>query len=267
MSCHSNTALRPGWSQKEMTDTPEVPVPVEEKPLVIIQTTANIPVQDLKRKFTENVEFHIDIDNSRLKNAALITYLSNLNIQVRLKFKDLDNMQALLVDYLRSTVLANIADLEHLAINVILAATGNPYSLPFDPAPFIEANYDLVDLWLRRLDSLPLYAYQCRPDTKDEVLKYPEDEDDGLAGLNFVKLIAHDDFPLIAMGIQESDWNWNKLFFNEYCFAGANLFHFYSTANNPFFLAMLGQDAPEKFTALVEQMNKTVKEIEHVPSA
>jgi len=250
-------------------DLPKEPSVVVEQPdgRVVIQTVAPIPVIDLKRKFTEDVEFHISLDNSRLKDAALINYLSNLNIAVRLKFGDQTIMQNLLVAYLKSTVLVSISDLEELAINVILAATGKPFSLPFDPVPFIEANYDLVDLWLRRLDSLPLYAFQCKEDLKAEVQNYPQDEEEGLVGLNFVKLIAHDNFPLVCMGIEESDWNWNKLFFNEYCFAGSNLFAFYAHQNNPFFMALIGQEVPEQFAALVEQMNKTVKEIEHVPSA
>lgn len=280
MNCHSNCHLnagrsKPMWGGSRMPkepsvdDLPKEPSTAVVQPdgWVVIQTVAPIPVIDLKRKFTEDVEFHISLDNSRLKDAALITYLSNLNIAVRLKFGDVTVMQNLLVAYLKSTVLVSISDLEELAINVILAATGKPYRLPFDPAPFIEANYDLVDLWLRRLDSLPLYAFQCKEDMKEEVLKYPQDEEEGLVGLNFVKLIAHDNFPLVCLGIEESDWNWNKLFFNEYCFAGSNLFAFYAHKNNPFFMALIGQEVPEQFAALVEQMDKTVKEIEHVPSA
>lgn len=249
----------------DLPKEPSVDV-VNANGLVVIQTAAPIPVTDLKRKFTEEVEFHISIDNSRLKDAALITYLSNLNIACRLKFGDAEVMQNLLVAYLKSTVLVNIADLEELAINVILAATGKPFRLPFDPAPFIEANYDLVDLWLRRLDSLPLYAFQCREELKAEVLNYPQDDNESLVGLNFVKLIAHDNFPLVCMGIEESDYNWNKLFFNEYCFAGSNLFAFYAHKNNPYFMALIGQEAPEQFAALTEHLRQTAKGIEHVPS-
>lgn len=278
MSCHSNchasAGNNPMWrnrmpSNPTVDDLPkEAPVVVETSDdLVVVQTAAPIPVNDLKRKFTENVEFHISIDNSRLKDAALITYLSNLNIACRLKFGDAEVMQNLLVAYLKSTVLVNIADLEELAINVILAATGKPFRLPFDPAPFIEANYDLVDLWLRRLDSLPLYAFQCREELKAEVLNYPQDENETLVGLNFVKLIAHDNFPLVCLGIEERDYNWNKLFFNDYCFAGSNLFAFYAHKNNPFFMALIGQEAPEQFAALTEQLSQTAKGIEHVPSA
>ncbi|MNB72854.1 hypothetical protein D3C87_1193790 [compost metagenome] len=279
MSCHSNchASQGPQWLRKpSMPDNPTVEdlpkeeltavVEVPEGP-VVIQTVAPIPVTDLKRKFTEEVEFHISIDNSRLKDAALITYLSNLNIACRLKFGDAAMMQNLLVAYLKSTVLVSIGDLEELAINVILAATGKPFRLPFDPQPFIEANYELVDLWLRRLDSLPLYALQCKAELKEDVLNYPQDEDETLVGLNFVKLIAHENFPLVCLGIEESDYNWNKLFFNEYCFAGSNLFAFYAHKNNPYFMALIGQEAPEQFAVLTENLRQKVKEIEHVPSA
>lgn len=236
------------------------------KEVVVVQSTAPIPVTDLKRKFTENVEFHIDVDNSRLKNNAFITYLSNLNISTRLVMKDADVMQELLLSYMNSTVLVNIPDLEDLAINVLLAATFRPFVLPFDPVPFIASNYEVVDMWLRRTDSIPLYYFQCKEDTKGEVLNYPEDKDESLAGLNFVKLIDHELFPVLCMGIEEHDLNWNKLFFNEYCFAGDNLFKYFASPNNPYFLMLIGEQCPEEMQKVFDQTLVLAKEIEDVSS-
>lgn len=247
---------------------------MNDTPPVVIETSAPIPVADLKRKFTEVVEFVIDVDNSRLKGAGLITYLSNLNIAARLKFGDVQVLKELLVSYLHSTVLVNIRELEDLAINVILAATGKPYDLPFDPSTFIEENYEIIETWIKRLDSIPLYALQCRKEFKTDVANYPEDDDKGLHGLNFVKLIGNDLFPILCIGIEESDYNWNKMFFEEYCFAGSNLFTFFANRNNPYFMAMLGLEYPDTFAkleepmkALLEQAVHDMKEIGYVPPA
>lgn len=241
---------------------------------VVIETSAPIPVADLKRKFTEVVEFHIDVDNSRLKGAALITYLSNLNIAARLKFNDPEILQSLLVAYLNSTVLVSIPDLEDLAINVLLAATGKPYTLPFEATPFVAANFDIVETWIKRIDSVPLYAMWCRNELKEHVAQYPEDDDKGLHGLNFVKLLGHDLFAVLCYGIEESDYNWNKLFFEEYCFAGANLFTFFANKNNPYFMAILYLDDPEALSSIVKPIDNilgavttSMKELGYVPSA
>jgi hypothetical protein len=239
---------------------------------IVIETTAPIPVSDLKRKFTEVVEFHIDVDSSRLKGTGLITYLSNLNIAARLKFTDPVVMQELMVAYFHSTVLVTVKDLEDLAIHVILAATGKPHTLPFDPVPFIAANFEIVETWIKRLDSIPLYALYCRPDLRAEVASYPEDEDKGMHGINFVKLMGHDLFEAVCFGIEEGDYNWNKMFFEEYCFAGANLFTFFANRNNPYFMAILLLDDHETLNKIIgqvthfsEEIVQTMKEIAHVP--
>lgn len=237
---------------------------------VVITTVAPIPVTDLKRKFTESVQFHIDVDSSRLKNTALITYLSNLNINARLVFKSEEGMFELLTAYMNSTVLVSIFDLEDLAINVILYATGKPYLLPFDPQFFVEENFAIIETWVKRIDSLPLYALHCHPETKDEVLKYPEDDDVSLAGINFVKLIAHEAFPVLCIGIEEEDYNWNRQFFNEYCFAGSNLFTFFEHRDNPFFIAMLSKEAPEQFAKVIDTLgvivNKSIQNVQEEPN-
>jgi len=220
-----------------------------------ITTTAPIPVADLKRKFTENVEFIIDVDNSRLKNRALITYLSNLNIQLRLVINDEQVKLDLLEEYLRSTLLVKIPDLEDLAMNICLAASGRQHLCEFDPSPFIEKNADIIETWLKRLYSLPLYALYCSPTYKAEVEKYPEDLDDGMAAINFVNLIGHGLFPLMMENIEDKDMTWNKVFFNDYVFAGSNLFKYFANSDNPFFVGLLAMEMPEESTAILQTMD------------
>lgn len=238
----------------------------------VIPCTAPIAVSDLKRKFTEDVVFVIDVDASKLKGRALLTYLSNLNTNIHLQFGSVEATTELLRDYMASTLLISIAELEDLAINLLLAATGRAYTLPFEPASFIEENEALIETWLKRLDSLPVFALYCHPAHKEAVEQtYPEDTDESMAGLNFVKLIEHELFPVLMAGVQESDYNWNRVLFNEYIFAGDNLFKFFASKNNPYFIALLADECPEEFgrvlpimQTLVHKTTQCVKEIEHV---
>lgn len=239
---------------------------------VVIHCTAPIAVSDLKRKFTEDVVFVIDVDGSKLKGRALLTYLSNLNTNIHLQFSSEAATVELLRDYMASTLLISIAELEDLAINLLLAATGRAYTLPFEPAAFVAENEALIETWLKRLDSLPVYAMYCHPEHKAAVEQtYPEDTDESMAGLNFVKLIEHELFPVLMAGVQEGDYNWNRVLFNEYIFAGDNLFKFFASKNNPYFVALLADECPEEFghvlpimQTLVHKTTQCVKEIEHV---
>jgi len=250
---------------------------MSEQPIAPIQirTTAPIPAADLKRKFTEDIQFVIDVDNSRLKGRAFLTYLSNLNINCKLEFQSNDALFALLGEYLASTLLVKVPDLEDLAMNVMLAASGRQHVLAFDPSEFIDTHADAINTWLKRLCSLPLFALYCQPQFKEEIEQsFPEDTDESTVGINFVRLIEHDFFPLMMAGIDESEYSWNKTFFNEYIFAGDNLFKFFASMNNPFFVGILGSQCPDEFQAILPPMQSVlektsliVKEIEHVSSS
>ncbi len=239
-----------------------------------IRTVAPIPTVDLKRKFTENVEFIIDVDNSRLKGRPLITWLSNLDIKARLEIQSDELRFDLLEEYMRSTLLVNIHDLNDLAMNICLAASGRQHLLDFDPSAFIEKNADLIETWLKRVYSIPVYALHCSPEHKDLVNEFEEDDSDGLVGLNFVKLIDHELFPLLMEGIREDEMCWNKTLFNEYIFGGDNLFKYFASKNNPYFLAIVTEVQPEDGQPLIEAMEKTLQStaqliegIEHVSPA
>lgn len=230
----------------------------DTKQPIQIHTTAPIPTMDLKRKFTEDVEFIIDVDNSRLKGRPLITWLSNLDIKVRLEIADDTLRMDLLEEYMRSTLLVTIPDLNDMAMNICLAASGRQHLLTFDPSTFIEKNRDLIETWLMRLYSIPVYALHCSPDHKDLVSTFPEDESDGLVGLNFVKLIEHELFPLMMEGISEEEMCWNKALFNDYMFSGDNMFKYFASKNNPYFVGLIAMRQPKQGERVVEAMEKVI---------
>lgn len=245
----------------------------EQQPIQI-ETTAPIPVADLKRKFTENVEFIIDVDNSRLKGRALITYLANLNIDCRLRVVDAVIATDLLAHYLNSPTLVKIPDLEDLTVRLLLQASKRSSTFSDEMDAFIHEHKDIVDVWLKRLYSLPLYAMYCREEWKGYVETFPEDTNDSLAGINFVRLIEHELFPFLLEGVEEDQYTWNRIFFNEYVFAGDNLFSYFKSKNNPYFIGLLAFVMPEEFKEHLIVMDKAVQEsntflegISHVPPA
>lgn len=236
--------------------------------------TAPIGLAELKRKFKEDVEFVIDYDNSRFKGTALITYLSNLDIQVRLKVTDPLAAQALLADYLKITAMVKIVDLEDMAINALLAYVGKPYILPFDPSDFIVTHKDILEQWTRRLYSIPLYAmYSMGTQHYEYVFNSPEDKEDTVVGLNFPSLIKHPLFAVLLEGVGEDKWTWNKLFFTDYVFAGNNLFYYFAVPENPLFVALLAMTDEAAYKELVPMLQKAdadaarvAKELCYVPS-
>lgn len=244
-----------------------------EGQVVIIHTQAPIPMDQLKRKFSENVEFVIDYDASSFKGAVFITYLTNLNLKCRLKFGSFASQLELLKEYLNSSMLVNVKEMEDLAINLLLLCRGENHFLTEDVEPFINENEEIIEVWLRRILSLMVYALKVAPNTAALVDQFPEDDNDELAGINFVKLIDHELFPFFFGNVDKSELSWNKTLFDEYCFAGQNLFHYFANPRNPLFTGLLAFAEEDGLKKLEEAANQTIglykeqlKGIEHVPS-
>ncbi|MNO14048.1 hypothetical protein D3C76_36880 [compost metagenome] len=245
----------------------------ERNKLVVIETVVPIPMLTLKRKFTENVKFIIDYDNSKYKGSVLITYLTNLGINCEIKFSSLEAKLGMLKDYLHITSMVKLPEMEDLVINLLLAASGKPYSLPFNPVAYIDEHRDILEVWMQNVCMVPVYALQAHAAYKAEVEQYDEIPGESLSGINFVRLLDHPLFPVLIGGIPKEDWCWNRMFFNEYCFGGQNLFYYFAVQNNPYFMALLALDSPDKAVAFeqvaraeLETSLAQLKGIEHVPS-
>lgn len=232
-----------------------------DKPTVVVETVAPIPLDVLKRKFTEDIEFHIDYENSRLKGKVLITYLSNLKIKCRLILREPEITLTLIEEYLNIPVLVDMPDLADHAMNILLGYTGKPNTLTADLAEFYSRNRDILDAWVRRLYSMPLFAMYCMGDQYHEyVEQFPKDEEDGIAGINFVNLLKHPLFAVLLEGVGEDQYTWNPVFFKEYIFQGNNLFHYFADRNNPLFMGVLALQDPESFQAYSEALANEVRD-------
>lgn len=201
--------------------------------------TVPIPLESLKRKFVEDIEFVIDYDNSKFKNKVFITYLCNLDLKCRIEVKDPSLNLELVEYYLRSTSLVNIPDLIDIVANLLLAFKGKHSFLAEDVSEFLEKNKDILETWVSRLESLILYTLFINDNARDLLKEFPEDDSAPLVGINFVHLIEHPLFPIIIEDVDMEKVKWNPVIFKDYIFSGNNLFKYFASKENPLFMAVL----------------------------
>jgi hypothetical protein len=201
----------------------------------IIETTAPISIEDLKKYFTNKDTFYIiDCSKSQMKGSKLLTYLSNLDLPVDIKEPDLE----LLKEYFNSISLVNINSLENIAINVLLQYKGlvkeNNYK------DFIEQNKEIISKWSDKLDSLTIFnAYIVNSDLlRDYAKTFPKDDTKDLTGVNFLSLLKHERFYSFYNKLNKNVKFYTH-YFDDYMFRGKNLFSFWGNLNNPMFLLTL----------------------------
>lgn len=226
----------------ELITQKAAPLPTEVGEPISILTEAPIPVGVLRRKFTENIEFVIDYENSKFNDKVLITYLSNLNLKCRINLTDPDKALKLVEAYMRSPTLVALNDLLDVVVNILLAYTGKPCMLSFDPSDFIRDNLDIIHIWMKRIASLYLYAFWIDSSVDKAFFeKWPTDVDESLVGVNYVHLIRHPLFHLLIDEIPEEAWLYNPFFFQEYVFAGQNLYPYFAVPENPLYMAVIAR--------------------------
>jgi len=161
---------------------------------MIIETKAPIAIDDLKKHFTDkDVSFLIDYKASDLKGEKLLTYLSNLDLPCDLKNADYD----LLKDYFHTSSLLKCNALEEMTIEV-LHQYKNVDVNRYDgkASKFVSENLEIVEKWVKKLDSLSLYNMYIVEDDKfkEYVETHPKDDTNDLAGVNFVSILHNTRF-------------------------------------------------------------------------
>ena len=161
---------------------------------MIIETKAPIAIDDLKKHFTDkDVSFLIDYKTSDLKGEKLLTYLSNLDLPCDLKNADYD----LLKDYFHTSSLLKCSALEEMTIEVLHQykhVDANNYNGP--ASKFVSENLEIVEKWVKKLDSLSLYNMYIVEDDKfkEYAESHPKDDTNDLEGVNFVSILHNTRF-------------------------------------------------------------------------
>ena len=203
---------------------------------MIIETKAPIDIDDLKKHFTDkDVNFLIDYKNSDLKGEKLLTYLSNLDLPCDLKNADYD----LLKDYFHTSSLLKCNALEEMTIEVLHQykhVDANNYNGP--ASKFVSENLEIVEKWVKKLDSLSLYNMYIVEDDKfkEYVESHPKDDTNDLEGVNFVSILHNTRFFEYYGKVEDKNLTFYTKYFKEYMFRGKNLFEYWANPNNPLFL-------------------------------
>ena len=201
----------------------------------IIETTAPISIEELKKYFSNKDTFYIiDYSKSEMKGSKLLTYLSNLDLPVDIKEPDLE----LVKDYFNSISLVNINSLENIAINILLQYKGLVKEDNYKD--FIEQNKEIVSRWSDILDSLSIYnLYTLKSDEfRNYAKSFPVDDTKDLKGVNFLSVLKHESFYLFYSKLN-SNIKFYTYYFDDYMFRGKNLFNFWNNKNNLLFLLTL----------------------------
>lgn len=232
----------------------------------IIETTAPIKIEELKKYFTDKSTFYlIDYDASELKGAKLLTYLSNLDIPSDIKLdKESPLFKELLVEYLNSPFLVNIAFLEKETIRMLLEYK---QVAKFGYEDFIKENKELIDNWACILDSLILFNTYTIDDEqyKTDIKKMERFDDNFIIGANFVSLLKYEDFYDFYTTIDNKNFKYHDVYFNNYMFRGRNLYSFWANTSNPVFLITWGAITGEfDSDGFVDAVKKDIEELQSV---
>jgi len=232
----------------------------------MIETIAPIPIEELKKYFTDkSISYVVDYDESKLKGAKLLTYISNLDMPIDVKMTS-ENRYELLEEYIKFPMILNCHSLEVLLIDVLLEAKGLHSGLHSD---FISEHKEILDKWINKIESLTLYNMHTIKDEKfnQYVESYPKDDTDELDGINFVSLLKHKMTFRLFSKIDKTKLKNYTTYFTENMFKGTNLFSYWANKNNPMFLLTFSisnesLDHQKYFAA----RNKTIQELSNVSS-
>lgn len=252
---------------------------------------APIPVSSLRRSFTEDIEFVINVKESKLKGKQLIVYLSNLDIKLRLQITDIEDALELAEAYMRTNVVVSIQEIEDVVINILLMYRGLPNFLAVEPErfkKFVDDNFKLIELWLERINSLLAFWLYIQKKNIDEngvvgesiyidrlnALEHvPENDVNELVGLNYVNLIRHPLFPFLLEGMKLETAKVNISHFENFIFNRNKLLSYFADRNNPLFLAAVynvdsdlrNEIGSETFQAAVSELKAITQEQANVP--
>ena len=233
----------------------------------IIETTAPIQLEDLKIYFQDkDILYVVDYKESSLKSDKLFIYLSNLDLPCDLKFSSENEVLEVVESYLNFTHILHIPILEKLVTSLLLQYKGITDEKLW-PEYFIEKNEDILQEWIRRLDSLTLYnLYTIEADEyKDYVKSYPVDTSSSIVGINFVSLLNQPEFYSFYDKIDDSNLRYYSEYFNTYMFKGNNLYYYWANNNNPMFLLTWGIATGELDTdQYIKDIISDVEELKNV---
>ena len=213
----------------------------------VISCTAPIQLDYLKKYFTDkSLNFHINYTDSVLQEKKLLVYLSNLGVPGDIILSDtfsFEERSNLLNQYMTLPLIIDVPILNVAASLVIFKAKGydikdaypNPYFSEQEVTTFLIEYDNIVQKWIKFLDSCAIYAQKCIPELDSKEFLTGGVEiilDREYVGYSIVKLFSLSFFfhnyykkPLGSLAYFEIQ-------FEDYMFQGKNLYHYFATNHN-----------------------------------
>ena len=202
----------------------------------IVETTAPIAIEDLKKYFADKETFYlINYKDSELKGEKLLTYLSNLDVPADIKFSTLEEIAEMIAVYVKFNLIVNIPSLEEVMVNLLLEYNNK---LPQVSEELLEVVKDDLPIWDNIIKSCSLfnmYSIEC-DEFKEFALSHTHDDTDSTQGINFVSLLKHSNLFAIFDDVDHTELKFYTKYFNDYMFKGKNLYAYWANIENPLFV-------------------------------
>jgi hypothetical protein len=212
-------------------------VTMDSEQEVIIETTAPIPFEELKKYFqNDKTRYIVDVENSELQGTKLLTYLGNLDIPIDIQCNNnKELLMSLVKEYLHFDQIVSIPSLEDVTLGALYLLKGLDEN---GLNQFVEDNFEILQKWERRIDQLMVYNLHTiqHPEYNEWISELPVDEDDSREGINFISLMKYPALYGLIGEAKEENKLYNPTFFNESIFKGNNLFFYWAHEQNPIFL-------------------------------
>lgn len=232
----------------------------------LLKTTVPIPVQTLRDIIGKpDVNLLVDLSESKVKPQQALIYLSNLELNVDVSFKEEDRLDILLA-YLSLPTLLKCESLETMAIELLLYIKGI-IAIDWVSVEWINDNSPIIEKWLSIMDSMGLYmSTTIKDDELNSVVDtYPKDTTSDTKGVNFVHLFTHELFPVLMSIIDEKKIRNYVHYFNDYMYKGRSLFYYWANPLNELHLLTLALTddtfvTDEEFTQSLDELTSLYKE-------
>ena len=218
-----------------------------------IFSTAPIDLEDIKKYFVDKtINFQLDYSKSELHTEKFLIYVSNLGIPADLILtKNLSFYQkfSLLEAYMNISSVVSLRTLNLAASSIVMRRKGynlkdtypNPYFTEEEADLFINDHIEMVDQWIKFLDSCTIYAQKCIPELDHEeflTMGIPIINNKNYVGHSIIQLFSLDFFFHNYYTKPLGELAYFRPQFEDYMFQGKNLFSYFATKHN-FLLPML----------------------------
>jgi hypothetical protein len=199
----------------------------------IIETTVPIPVEQLREIIdTSDVKVIVDLTLSSVKPIQALIYLSNLDLDVDVRFDDADRL-AVLDAYLNLPTLLKCPLLETMVLELILHLKGIIH-VDYVDVEWCNQRREVTTKWASLIESTILFIPSIvdEDDMPKVSESFTEDTTNDMIGVNFVNVFDNELFPLVFRRI-----NWSLVknyshYFKDYMYKGHNLFSFWTRPEN-----------------------------------